>query len=691
MAVLISHAILFITIFSSTPPTFQDLMNPDLFPNPQCGMSVKKAEITNNNLIIQTTGAEFSLNTSGDGIFKQRIGHHRPVLSIKIETTLDKVPPKIIVNTPGRVFVSYGDLNIRVNGDSLFMFQTLKPTTITVSHQIDVGFHASYKANHVIFDEYGGFGLFYSEQEADDEFYPYENTTTKYILPQNAVLWIGICPPKPYNWERSIHDNIVWHWSNQLGYPPDTDLISWAKEGNIILLQSEVMLWKDWNLSFIPRLGEAEFARVCNTCHKHGLKFIVYTSPFYFLKETPFEQNAINSFENFKGWPPGDATGRYIHLFLSEITRVMKEYQPDGLYFDGQYIDNPAPLYMLARKSREIIGENGILEWHSTWALGNGQCFLPQADAYVDFILRGEGQDLHYKNFNYLRYFVSGYNTSNSIGVLCTNGPKPDAETIDRLLKANVRLHTLAGWLHDADFMDLLKTHYKNKLTPDLRKEIEKLSNQRQKEIAIITRKKAEEEKKLLQEPIWKEPFFIEEFNSLPNCQTFISPLNNNPFSVQNGIMTISALPHTYAFFTCPLNKIIHGFTVRFRQGTDKGMSWGPAVQIRWKTGERLRVGLRSDGLFQLDIGGEQKLYKEFNPFEWTPLRVRWTESAGIIEILKADNQWHKIAYFNHACPILTPAENISFGKVPYNGEPNDYPENNISIGTNEWDHLTLF
>lgn len=681
---------LYLSFFS--PPTFQELMNPDLFPDPQCGMLVEKAELSNNNLLVQTTGAEFLLNTSGEGIFKQRIDHPRPVLSIKIEDDLNRVPPKIVANSPGRAFITYDSFNLRVNGDSLFMFHTLKPTKITVSRQIETGFHASYKANHVVFDEYGGFGLFYSEQEADDNFTPYGEITTKYNLPENAVLWIGICPPKPYNWERSIRDNVVWHWSNQLGYPPDTDLIAWAKEGNIILLQSEVMLWKDWNLAFIPRLGESEFARVRETCHQNGLKFIVYTSPFYFLKGTPFESQAMNSFENFKGWPPGDATGRNINLFLPEITHVIKEYKPDGLYFDGQYIDNPAPLYMLARKSREIVGEKGILEWHSTWALGNGHCFLPQADAYVDFVLRGEGQDALYKDFNYLRYFVSCYNTSNSIGVLCTNGPKPDVETFDRLLKANCRLHTLAGWLKDEEFYKLFKTHYRDKLTPELQKEVEQLAEERQKEIPIMAKKRAEEERLLLQEPSWTEPIFTEEFDNIPDCKSFVSPLNKDPFSVQNSIMSISALPHTYAYFTCPLNKIIKGFIVRFRQGTDGGMSWGPGVQICWNNGVRLRVGLRSDGLIQLDIGGEQKLYEKFDRNEWVQLRIRWTEHYGVIEMEKPDKQWQKIVQFTHACPIDTPAESISFGKVPYNGEPIDHPENqNLPIGTSEWDKIIVF
>ncbi|MGC8738366.1 MAG: hypothetical protein ACP5UA_06920 [Candidatus Hydrogenedens sp.] len=121
-------------------------------------------------------------------------------------------------------------------------------------------------------------------------------------------------------------------------------------------------------------------------------------------------------------------------------------------------------------------------------------------------------------------------------------------------------------------------------------------------------------------------------------------------------------------------------------------MSWGPAVQIRWGNGAKLRLGIRSDGLIQLDIGGEQKLFKGFIPDEWVQLRIRWTEHTGLIEMLKSDNQWQKITHFTHACPIHNPAESISFGKVPYNGEPIDYSNNeNLPIGTNEWDKIIVY
>lgn len=373
-------------------PTFQGLMNPASFPEPQFGMRVESADIADQRLQIRTTGAVMEMDLrSGRGIFRQRVGAERGVLAVEI-AGIDG-PADVTHRGPGLAFVRHPAFHLRVNGDSLFMLQARRPLRIVLRRRIDCGFTASWKANHVLFDEWGGFGLYCSQQEIDDAFDPYGDVTARYELPADAVLWIGICPPKPYDWERSLRDNVVWHWSNSAGYPRDDALKAWSREGNIVLLQSEVMLWKDWNLAFQPRLGAAEFARVRGTVHRLGMRFIVYTSPFYFLRGTALESAAMNNFENFRGWPPGRPTGENMGLFLAEIEGLLREHRPDGLYFDGQYSENPAALYALARRSRALVGDGGLLEWHSTSALGPDLCFLPHADAYVDFILRGEGRE----------------------------------------------------------------------------------------------------------------------------------------------------------------------------------------------------------------------------------------------------------------------------------------------------------
>lgn len=436
----------------AAPPTFQELMDPASFPNPQFGMRVESVTPGSNSYVVKTTGAEvLILPKDGRVTFSQRIGHQRPLVTLHFAGPLEGL--QVTHSGPGfaRFTCDQPRLVIRINGDSLFMLHAQEPLNTRIERHMDTAWSASFGANHLLADEWGAYGLYCSVVALNDRFNPYGDTVASHELPADAVLWVAVCPPKPYDWDRSLKDNVVWHWSSQIGYPPDDELRRWKEHGNIVLLQSEQMLWKEWNLAFVPRLGDQEFTRVRDTLHDIGKKVIVYTSPFYFLKGTPMEQFAHANFAL------GTAMGENMDLFLAEITRVMKDYKPDGLYFDGQYMDNPAGLYALARHSREIVGEDGILEWHSTAALGQGQCSLPQADAYVDFILRGEGQATSYNDRDYLRFFVSGYNVHNSIGVLCNNdatGLTPPLA--NNILSVNARTHTLAAWLDRPDVMQTL-------------------------------------------------------------------------------------------------------------------------------------------------------------------------------------------------------------------------------------------
>ncbi|MDQ1257519.1 MAG: hypothetical protein QG656_2125 [Candidatus Hydrogenedentes bacterium] len=657
-------------------PTFQELMDPAVFAEPQRGMTVERAVVEGDALTVVTTGAEMTLDAAGKAVFRQRIGHPREVVTVYVEGA-NASAPELTHRGPGLAFAKYSAprFDLRVNGDSLFMFHAVEPLTLRVERAIEAGFCQSQGAHHLLLDEWGGFGLYCSDEGMEDGFDRFESVTARYTLPAGAVLWVAICPPKPYDWDRSFKDQVVWHWSNTEGYPADDVLAGWASEGNIVLLQSEVMLWKDWNLAFVPREGEDEFARVRKTIHDSGMRFIVYTSPAYFFRGTPFERYAFNSFDNFAGWPPGRDIGDNIDLFMAEIGKVMSEYKPDGLYFDGQYCDSPAALYTLARRTRTLLGEDGILEWHSTIALGNGLCFLPQADAYVDFILRGEGRDGVYEDVEYLRHFVSCYNSSNSIGVLCNNGAPPTAELVRRLLSVNCRMHTIASWLSNPELAALLDTEYTPRLVPALREEVERNCEARQAEIPGRMAVLAEERRALLAPPAWSKAQMVEAFDRMPEWKQAVSTLNENPFAIEDGALAVTGKASTFAFVTRDLDKPSTGFVVKLRQGTDQGMSWGVGACLRWKNAAFLRLGLRSDGQLQADINGEQRLAELHDPGQWVWLRARWFAHSGVIERSDDGTQFHTVWTFDHGGSMNGPSRNISVGKVPFNGEALDYKE----------------
>lgn len=676
-------------------PTFQDLMKPDCLPDAQCGMRVESAGLDGQTLRIVTTGAEFTLDEAGQGLFRQRIGRQRDVLRMQIDCGAKRGPCKLTHSNAGMAFASFDSprFDLRANGDSLFMFHANEPMRVRLQRAIEPGFVASHKVNHLVVDEYGGFGLYCSEQNIADQFdaygasQPAATTSTaddgghvvaSYELPADAVLWIAICPPKPYDWQRSASEQVIWHWSNTQGYPPDEALKNWQALGNIVLLQSEVMLWKDWNLAFEPRLGPGEFARVRETLHGLGMRFIVYTSPYYFLRGTSKESIAMNSFENFTGWPSGTAGGENIELFLCEIAKVMNEYKPDGLYFDGQYIENPAALYMLARRARDIVGEKGILEWHSTQALGTELCSLPPADAYVDFILRGEGREMMYGDEKYLRYFVSGYNVHNSVGVICNNGQRPTPEFVQRLVDVNGRMHTMAGWGPDSKLMELAADYRKQIADVDgVKPRVQAGMERRQAAIPSEVDRAVAEARLLANPPVWNEAVFRDEFTaaSLDGWDRVVSPTNADVFAIKGGVMQLTAKSHTYAYLERNAPAKLSGFVVKLRRGADEGMSWGPAMCIRWSEQDFLRVGLRSDGLVQADISGDQRLAGSTKAEDWVWLRARWGERSGIIEQSNDGREYTRLMQFEHAGKFNGKPQRVAVGKIPFNGRPHDYPE----------------
>lgn len=339
------------------------------------------------------------------------------------------------------------------------------------------------------------------------------------------------------------------------GYPSDADFAAWRAHGNIVLLRSEVMLWKDWNLGFEPRLGPDEFARVGTAAHAQGQRFIVYTSPYYFL-----------------------------------------------------------------------------------------------------------------------RYFVSGYDVHNSVGVLCLNGP-PGIQTdlAERLLQVNGRLHVLAGWEGDEGSLAIYQTAYAARLTPALRLEVDGAVAQRQAEVAAKAAARAAEQAGLTAPPQWGPPARVVDFAALPAGQSVVSPANEAAFALVNGALEITAHASTYAYLELPLTQPAAGVVVKLRRDSDGGMSWGPAVALRWTDGSLLRLGVRSDGQLQSDVLGQQALFSTCGADEWVWLRARWLARAGVIERSLDGATWQAVSHFEHGGKCTGQPVALLVGKVPYNGQPVDH------------------
>jgi len=167
-----------------------------------------------------------------------------------------------------------------------------------------------------------------------------------------------------------------------------------------------------------------EFLRVLETAHSLGMKLVVYLSPLY--------SNAPD--------------------LLGEMRRVLDEYRVDGFYFDGWagVRQDFRRHYRFIRQARSLLGDR-ILYFHSsTEPFGTSRVYLPFVYAYADFVLSGEAGRFDLTPEEVLRYNVSQYQISNSVGMWCHYGSwsdepgyhqvVPSTEDIEIAIRSHVRI-----------------------------------------------------------------------------------------------------------------------------------------------------------------------------------------------------------------------------------------------------------
>ena len=338
------------------------------------------------------------------------------------------------------------------------------------------------REGRLMLDNYGGIGVFPIGCDLDE---PRPGVASA-NLPPGHVLWISICPPRPFAWEQSFHDRPFMYGSGnriEQAYPSDEGLANHlAFVGNIYHLH-DLVLWENWQSSYVPSRGAEALTRVRDTVHRLGARLIVYTSPQYFTRGTPNEHRAtgaqmVRETGTMKPGPPWYG-GENMDLFLPEIERVVKEYGMDGLYFDGLYCNSLVQSYRVMRESRKILGDR-LLSVHTTWSppglAATGYC--PTVDAYADFVLRGEDNPRLAVDALWQRYLVSGYNISNAIG-MPEHNKVPDAELrndafVDAILDVNARFY-----YHDELGRERITGYYWPQLTERLKARVDRVMAER--------------------------------------------------------------------------------------------------------------------------------------------------------------------------------------------------------------------
>jgi hypothetical protein len=407
------------------------------------GMQVEKAKEEKQKITVTTTGAEFIFNKKsreGEIILCQRLGKRRVLAKITIslplkDLTLEvKDREKVILH---QTSLTSAFLKMRISAGSLLtIYSTSLIENLTCLGNFKPEYTASEGGNFLIIDNHGGIGLYPDLTSWPDKVTStFSGNSWKIIYPfkfQKEIM-ISVFPPRPFNEKQSFKENIVHHVKYSRPYPSDEEITRWSKHCKVFALHEEI--WKgklarrgikfdpnnkedmyrdcSWqNYHYLPR-DERELLRVIDTAHKLKMKIVPYFSPFYSLAE-------------------GEE-------YLARMKDILDKYGFDGVYFDELLVQNNIKqAYKVIRDTRKLLG-NRILYMHCTGS--SRYMYCPFIDTYADYIMRGE----HFYPFDehYLRYVLSGFNISNSIGYVCAAGDYPltfRKKLINHCLAANVRL-----------------------------------------------------------------------------------------------------------------------------------------------------------------------------------------------------------------------------------------------------------
>ncbi len=433
-------------------------------------MKIEEVYQDSEKIKIITTGAEFLIPKISKGkiICSQRLGKERVSCTLNLSTSLKyllmeyKDEEKVIFY---KTFPPIeGRCIIRVNSDSLLTIESSRPLKITYKGNFIPDYSAFVDSNFIYIDEYGGVGGYTlsSCPVSSGENFSKEGWKVTVLLKNGDKLLTSIFPPRKYDYSKSIKDEIVHYDYVRKPHPSQEEISKWSKWGNILVLHSSI--WKGrylrsgkikerknavdsytdavWtSYKHIP-LNKEKLLETIQLAHKYKMKIIPYIGG-------------------------GEGISCRWEEFIDEMKRVLKEYSFDGLYFDG-VPQNIEEAYWIMKNTRKLLA-NKILYVHqpspiiglSTTYSNNYFVYCPFIDTYADYILRAEHQDVF--DLNYLRYTVSGFNISNSVGYLCIYDYTVEKlkSVIPDLLKIHVHLPYFTGYwtsakhlIKERDFSD---------------------------------------------------------------------------------------------------------------------------------------------------------------------------------------------------------------------------------------------
>lgn len=406
------------------------------------GMGIEKVSTHDGGFEIVVPGARVALEGNGALSIEQRRGTQRRLLSCQLPPHLS--PWRVAKQTPFRCTLQGNGLRLTVQGDSILIFEPQQHIRLTFNGHFRPSYAQETKGNRLILDQSGGCG-FYGIPPRPTEVQ--DPDSDKWSLMAHLArwdeLWVSICPPRERDVKRYF-EPVAHEGNRQDPYSSDEIIRSDAKYCKVFTVhECWAALEPEWvenppgSKYEHPRPWETdhpvpgdmkEFTRLRDEVHRLGMKFVVYFSPYY--------SNAPDLF--------------------AEMKRIPEEYELDGLYFDGWmgHQDDFRPFYHMMRRARAILGDRLLYLHSSTEPYGTCRVYLPFVSTYADYVLSGEAGRDGLEKEEFLRYTVSGYQTSNSVGMWCYYGSMglpgyhdivPPSEDIEAALRNHIRFWRPAG------------------------------------------------------------------------------------------------------------------------------------------------------------------------------------------------------------------------------------------------------
>lgn len=400
-------------------------------------MRVKSVNAFPDIITVKTTGAEYIFDKNADTVAAfQLINGKRQLFTAEFGKSLSGLT--LVSQSDSEAVLTTGEsgLTIGVQMDSLMLISNHGNTDldITCVSAISGRWNRLCQGNLMAKDDSGGFTVNphipmgtgrlarYSPGSTVD-FDGVVNDTcfvssakpgwnVDYTISDGELLGMSVFPAREYDWKGSFENTYTNY------YMQGSD--SRFAEDAVLYGIDVAVLWnftqRGWGMSFgnkyLP-VNESVYKNNIDCAHEAGLKAAAYMSMYY--------------------WHNRD-----VDEYIGEVKRHRDTYGIDGVYSDGLPDKEWLAAYEGARKLRELF-PNGVLIFHTTGQAGNGgpplavpDISIPAIDAYSTMTLRGEGVSGEGLEWEYPKNITSGYNTSNSIGILKGDAWLQDGELIPR-------------------------------------------------------------------------------------------------------------------------------------------------------------------------------------------------------------------------------------------------------------------